>query len=341
MNSSDAQRPLDILALHGGGFMAFHAAVVIEKVEAFCTKAGHSGSVSTAFHCLSGTSAGAILAAGLASGVSGSKLAALMEVFGPSIFPRRLLFNKWPGIFAARFDPAPLACLLDEILEGRCFGDLDRHLVIPAIDLTGARPVIFSTANPELQSLPLRDAVLASAAAPLYFPPHRIGNNLYVDGGMIANGPAIVASREMASVERCPVSDQRIVTIGTTRKPWADLPSSAGWGLRNWVFQDMRLIRVFMEHQVALQSTMLKMDRPALFIEIDSELEPRECPHVDLAQAGPKAQQILREAAERSLRALSPEEILDLEMILARAPAAPLGRQCDRERFAAPPSGAA
>jgi len=38
--------------------------------------------------------------------------------------------------------------------------------------------------------------VIASAAAPVYFHPYRIGDSVYVDGALIANNPTEIAYKE-------------------------------------------------------------------------------------------------------------------------------------------------
>ena len=63
----------------------------------------------------------------------------------------------------------------------------------------------------------LRDAILASCAAPLYFDPRQVGEYLLADGGLWANNPAIIAVTEaMAKFRRPHRQDPRPVSRNRT-----------------------------------------------------------------------------------------------------------------------------
>jgi uncharacterized protein len=92
---------------------------------------------------------------------------------------------------------------------------------------------------------------LATSAAPTYFsaapfPTHRDGS--YVDGGVWANCPALVALVEAAAILKQPLSNIDILSIGTTTTPFSiSKNKNAGalkWnlGLLNLMF-DTALIR--------------------------------------------------------------------------------------------------
>jgi patatin-like phospholipase/acyl hydrolase len=78
--------------------------------------------------------------------------------------------------------------------------DLVRPVVIPAVCLTKGGPKVFKTGHhPRFVldwRLPVSDVALATSAAPTYFPAHRIGDDLYADGGMFANSPDMIALHE-------------------------------------------------------------------------------------------------------------------------------------------------
>ena len=76
----------------------------------------------------------------------------------------------------------------------------------------------------------LRDAILASCAAPLYFDPRQVGEYLLADGGLWANNPAIIAVTEAMAKFRRPLDKIRVLSVGTGRT--ASFYTRRGaWGL--------------------------------------------------------------------------------------------------------------
>jgi NTE family protein len=96
----------------------------------------------------------------------------------------------------------------------RSFEGLSRPLKIIVTDLASGEPVVISQG-------PLRDALRASCAIPLVFPPVRLGDRLYIDGGVTDNCSISTAAR---------MNPSRIVAVDLTSEPavgpvrrWADL----------------------------------------------------------------------------------------------------------------------
>src|SRR5947208_10008306 len=58
--------------------------------------------------------------------------------------------------------------------------------------------ILCNAASPHKDASPasLLDAALATAAAPTYFPSHKVGNETILDGGLIANAPELIAITE-------------------------------------------------------------------------------------------------------------------------------------------------
>ncbi len=78
------------------------------------------------------------------------------------------------------------------------FGELERTLLIPAIELERAQRVVFG--RDELRGVPISQAVAASSAIPGFFEPYEINGRDYVDGGVGFSGHADLAAEEGASV---------------------------------------------------------------------------------------------------------------------------------------------
>ncbi len=85
-----------------------------------------------------------------------------------------------------RYSHAPLQRELDKVSGGRKMGDLSNaprpvDPVVVAHDLHEARTRWIKSWKSEYQDMPVTTAVIASAAAPTYFPPVE---GRYVDGGV-------------------------------------------------------------------------------------------------------------------------------------------------------------
>jgi hypothetical protein len=70
----------------------------------------------------------------------------------------------------------------------------------------------------------LVDVVLASAAAPTYFPPAKVGATYYVDGGLCCNNPSFRAVAKL-SRERVELTRIYVLSISTGAVPI----TKAGW----------------------------------------------------------------------------------------------------------------
>lgn len=160
---------------------------------------------------LVGTSAGSILAAARAIGMSWNEIMTAFHAKAPQIF-------KVPG-WSWRLDPRKpkydgkgLAAALRDV-----FGDIPINktlypVFITAMDYTRGRPKIFDSSD----STPLWEAVAASCSAPTYFPPR----NGLVDGGLIANSPSVVGIAGAISKLGISLEDIYCVSIGTNGDYW-------------------------------------------------------------------------------------------------------------------------
>ena len=88
---------------------------------------------------------------------------------------------------------------------------------------------------PTSKEVCLRDAILASCAAPIFFAPKSIDNLLLADGCLWANNPSTIAATEALSVFRKEAQEIRMLSIGTghstnmyqQRRGWGFI---TGWG---------------------------------------------------------------------------------------------------------------
>jgi NTE family protein len=170
-------RPHDVrigLALGGGAARGFAHIGVIKALEAHGI---HPDLVA-------GTSAGAVVAALYASGMSGLQMnRAALKLDEASI-------SDWAMPFRSRglIKGVALENYLNTTLSGRKIEQLKIPLGVVATDLRTGEPILFQRGN-------TGQAVRASCSIPSLFEPVVIGDHEYVDGGLVSPVPAAFAHK--------------------------------------------------------------------------------------------------------------------------------------------------
>lgn len=214
-----AAGPKRILSLDGGGLRGIVSLVYLKRIEELL-RARHGGGpdfrLSHYFDLIAGTSTGAIIAAGLAIGLSVDELIDSYESLGKRVFR-----SRWwrKGIWRERYDEQALIKELKAVFGERSLGDesLETGLLIVAkrMDTGSPWPLGNNPAGAYFKGgsdaaflpnadYPLWRVVRASTAAPVFFAPEEITiarqpgrmtlQGLFVDGGVSPhNNPALQA----------------------------------------------------------------------------------------------------------------------------------------------------
>lgn len=128
-----------------------------------------------------GTSMGAVIAAGLASGVGNDELLERMADAGARGIVRTPLAPVGGLFLASLLKPAPLRFAIETLVPARRFTDLTVPLTVTAVDLDTGELVLFGAGA---QMAPLVDVLCASCALPMYYPPVLINGRRFGDGGL-------------------------------------------------------------------------------------------------------------------------------------------------------------
>jgi NTE family protein len=127
------------------------------------------------------TSMGAVVAAGLASGLGNDELLERIAEAGPRGIVRDPLAPVAGLFLRSLLKPAPLRAAIEAIVPARRFSDLSVPLTVTAVDLDNGELVLFgSGAN----DAPLVDVLCATCALPLYYPPVLLNGRRFGDGGL-------------------------------------------------------------------------------------------------------------------------------------------------------------
>jgi NTE family protein len=132
-----------------------------------------------------GTSFGAVMAAALASAVTHEALAAALLEPSREKLAALDLVSLAKGVFADHLlKPGPLQALIARLVPATRFDQLEVPLTVTATDLDSGAAVLFGAGG--RGDVGLREALYASCALPLYYPPAVIDRRRYGDGGLRA-----------------------------------------------------------------------------------------------------------------------------------------------------------
>lgn len=179
-----------ILSIDGGGFRGVYPAHILSRIEE-----EFGINICEQVDLIAGTSTGSIIAGGIATGVSARQIISMYESKGTVIFKKRWFARL--GLTASRYRRNALHKTVSDVIGNRKLGEITTPLIIPATDVgNGCVHVFKSGYDKEFvrdRDVLLRDAILASCAAPTYFDPINVNQYLLADGGVWANCPAMVA----------------------------------------------------------------------------------------------------------------------------------------------------
>lgn len=149
---------------------------------------------------LIGTSIGALVAASIAGGVKGDELESrALELQRRDI----VAFNRWALLVNGVKQPSlfrdePFREYIANALPVSRFEDLRLPMAANAVDLETGEEVWFGAGGRE--DVPLADAVYASCALPVFYPPAQVDGRYYVDGGVADSLPVRRAAERGADL---------------------------------------------------------------------------------------------------------------------------------------------
>ena len=269
MGSDDT---FNILALDGGGIRGIYAAHVLARLEDVL-----EAPIRKSFDLIAGTSTGSIIAGAASVSIPMVTLVNLFESQADRIFrKRRFSFSPFMG---SLYSTSPLERVIGEYLPEVTMGEVPAPLMITSSDISTGGVHVFKSRYLEDLGEPymrdgnvrLRDAILASCAAPTYFDPRPVGQYLLADGGLWANNPTIIAVCEALSKFRQPLDKIRVLSVGTGRASsfysdrnlWGLL---TGWGRR-------KLVEYVLGLQSQASTNMAKLLLEDRLVRLDPEID--------------------------------------------------------------------
>ena len=244
-----------ILSIDGGGIRGIYPATFLAGLE---ERYLEGSSIAQYFDLIAGTSTGGIIALGLAAGLKAAYLRDLYIDRGCEIFPpirsgiigatQRLLITVSQYV-RFRYDRKALMRLLHDTLGDRRFGEAKTRLCIPSFEGRHGEVYIFKTPHhPDFRkdaSERMIKVAAATAAAPTFFKPLQDDGYTFVDGGVWANNPIMIALVDALSCYSVPRDRVRILSLGGGDEPYiVDRSKIRLGGMLAWrqiIFAAMRL----------------------------------------------------------------------------------------------------
>jgi len=225
-------KPYRVLSIDGGGIRGLYSACLLHGLAQRIARTNNGEhdqnlDVGNAFNMVVGTSTGAILATALAAGKSLEEVIELYKTKAAEIFPNPtptpkskksigwwlLNHRKKPSGSAIKLKEALTNVLNDETVA-QMYNRRDIALCVPTIDAETQKAWVFKTPHDKTTNrlqrdnkYKLVDLCMSSSSAPIVFPVHKIedpnspsdNHNWFVDGGLWANNPIMVALIEALS----------------------------------------------------------------------------------------------------------------------------------------------
>jgi hypothetical protein len=202
------------ISIDGGGIRGLIVTKALEAVEEELGK--RLGELT---ELAAGTSTGSVIAAGIGLNLSAAEMTGMYRYFAPKVFAKSLRYYVWP-LLNHRYSNAVLKSELDRQTQNRTMGDLWKggrkfDLIVTTRDLHEARTRFIKSWKPEYRKMPITTAVLASSAAPTYFP---VIEGRYIDGGVGSFGnPCFLAAYEARLVLGWKPEETTLISLGTGR----------------------------------------------------------------------------------------------------------------------------
>ncbi|XP_062105208.1 patatin-like protein 2 [Humulus lupulus] len=268
---------ITVLSIDGGGIRGIIPGTILAFLESELQKVDEDENARLAdyFDVIAGTSTGGLLTAMItAPNENNRPLFSAKDIIDfylqhcPHIFPQKhrwtfggILIQLFKSLMGPKYDGKYLHKLLREKL-----GDLKLHqtltnVIIPTFDIKRLQPIVFSSYEVKRNSsldAKLSDICIGTSAAPTYLPAHsfqtqkpngQVREFHLIDGGVLANNPALVAINEVSKEihqgnrDFFPIRPTEfgrflVISIGTgsakaEEKYRAD--EAAKWGVLGWL----------------------------------------------------------------------------------------------------------
>ena len=210
------------MSIDGGGIKGIFPACFLAELESHYLE-GHS--IANYFDLICGTSTGGIIALGLGSGMTASKISHLYIEEGQNIFPvTHKKLKYWIQYLYSPYKTHNLRSVLKKIFKEKKLKSSQVRLCIPSFAGNYSEVYVFKTPHhldfkKDGEETMLKVA-LSTTSAPTFFKPFRDNGYIFVDGGVWANNPCMIGLVEALSSFDVPRRNIKILSIGCGESPY-------------------------------------------------------------------------------------------------------------------------
>lgn len=307
-----------VLSISGGGVRGLIPAHLLHHLEIQAARP-----VGELFDLVAGTSVGGVLALALTrpDPVPAANLPGMFLRDGEAIFRRSLwrTVASVGGLADERYGRDGLMAVAQYLLGGAELGDAQPLVMVTSYDIYRRQVLVMKSWRPEWQRLGMREAALASTAAPTYFEPHLAvlpGNNddgtPCIDGGVVANHPGLCAYAEAQRL--WPGEQIYLVSLGTGHliRP-IRYEEARCWGLAAWA---LPILSILMDGQRQVVDYQLRTLLGPNYLHLDTDLQTASD---DLDNASRANLRALEGEAARIINAQGEQIEVALEVLNIRA----------------------
>lgn len=178
---------MKILSINGGGTLGYITLCVLERLE---EEAGMP--CYEIFDLISGVSTGSIIGYALSSGFTAKETKKLYEELIPKIFHNKTGF--FMSLFKPYYNINDLEKTIRENIGDKKISDVKTKFMCHATKVNSPEiKTKFWKSWKAEHDIIAWQALTASSAAPLYFSPYQIEDDIFVDGGLVSNSANVVS----------------------------------------------------------------------------------------------------------------------------------------------------
>lgn len=252
-----AKKLVKILSIDGGGVRGIIPLHILVEIERQTGK-----KCADMFDMISGNSIGGIISLLLTTPDENKKtkysaedILSFFKEHGPVLFTRYHIQRYLPflSFFQEKYDTQHFIKLSKKFYGDELISDATTEILIPSFELEADEPFFFKrweARKDPYKNFKLLDAAMATSAAPTFVKPYIIEKPLdpdikhyaFVDGGVVANNPAMCAYAE-AKVLFPDATNFLIVSLGTGNDTAKILLEKIkNWGTSQWLIPIFDLI---------------------------------------------------------------------------------------------------
>ena len=256
-----------ILCIDGGGVKGIVPVLILQHIEHL-----QRNKIHKMFDMISGTSVGGIIASGLLASSNGTSpdlnIESLVDICSKdckTIFPPPVNFiiriqKFFTSLWSPRYSPCGLTTLLCKHFGDMKLSNSLKPLVIPSYDVMNQEVIVFKSrkSNEVGHNALLSDVCLATSAAPTYYPAHKMIHGgklrLFIDGGIHANNPAMIAISEAIKAYGILPQDIELLSIGTGLSTSSPSSFRQNMGFFEWALKMLNVVMDATSEDIVYQS---------------------------------------------------------------------------------------